>query len=461
MLTSIVILTLNNLDQTMRCLHSIRVFTNSPYELIFVDNGSTDGTTAWLAQQPDVKLIANGANRGFAAACNQGAAAAAGDHILLLNNDTIVSHNWLTVLLQCLHADERVGIVGPKSNFVIPLQKIPADVGSEGQYHLFAQSFNRHNPALWQDLAALSGFCMLLRRSTWERLGGFDEAFGVGGYEDIDLGYRALKAGLFLRLAGDAFVYHEGNRSFNSNAIDMYGVAAINRRLFIRKWGFNPERLILVHDPAFLPDRYASPHPHHAPQAPEVPSGWYGMGEDGCVYRIERGHKRPIHSFDTFCRLNLSFDRVGRCGSALLNSLPTGHPIDAGSFPYGYPDVFIARDPGGGLYSVCHGIRYPIESEATMIAVGLRPEDAIPLGYELIWSFGDGWPMRGNVWENFELHDYALYRGPNGGLYYSEGQRLRPLVWEETLTRFGWNQDRAAFIPPELFHRTPVGFPIH
>ncbi|MFC4596947.1 glycosyltransferase family 2 protein [Cohnella hongkongensis] len=460
MLTSIVILTLNNLDQTMRCLHSIRVFTNSPYELIFVDNGSTDGTVAWLSQQPDVKLIANGVNRGFAAACNQGAAAAAGDHIVLLNNDTIVSHHWLTVLLQCLHADERTGIVGPRSNFVLPLQKLEADVRQEGQYHLFAQSYNRHQPDLWQDLCALSGFCMLLRRSTWHRLGGFDEAFGVGGYEDIDLGYRALKAGLVLRLAGDAFVYHEGNQSFNANAIDVYGAAAANRRLFIRKWRFNPERLILIRDPAFLPDRYAPAHPHHPPRAPEIPSGWYGMAGDGCVYRIERGYKRPIHSYETFCRLNLSFERVGRCGDALLESLPTGLPIDAGSFPLGYPDVFLARDPGGGLYSVCCGIRYPIANDSTMCALGFRREEAIPLGYEQIRSLGDGWPIQGDVWENFELHDYVLFRGPSGGLYYSEGQRLRPLVWEETLARFGWSKERAVFLPPELFGRTPVGFPI-
>ncbi|MFC5405483.1 glycosyltransferase family 2 protein [Cohnella soli] len=460
MLTSILVLTLNNLDQTMRCLHSIRTFTDSPYELIFVDNGSTDGTVTWLAQQPDVKLVANGSNRGFAAACNQAAAMASGDHVLLLNNDTIVSHRWLSVMLQCLHGDNRVGIVGPKSNFVLPMQKIPAPVGSEGEYHLFAQGFNRHNPALWQDIGALSGFCMLLRRSTWLALGGFDEAFGVGGYEDIDLGYRALKAGLFLRLAGDVIVYHEGNRSFDVNAIDIYAVAAANRRLFIRKWRFNPERLILNHDPAFLPDRYASPHPHHAPQAPQLPSGWYGLADNGCVYRIERGRKRPIHSYETFQRFSLSLERVGRCGNAILDGLPDGAPIDAANFPAGYPDVYIARDPGGGLYSVGYGIRNPFRDENAFRTLGLRFEETIPVAYEQIWSLGEGWPIQGNVWEEHELYDYLLYRGPDGGLYYSEGQRLRPIVWEATLARFGWSMDRAIHLPKPLFDRTPIGFPI-
>ncbi|RED52884.1 GT2 family glycosyltransferase [Cohnella lupini] len=452
---------MNNLDQTLRCIHSIRTFTDSPYELIFVDNGSTDGSVAWLSQQPDVSLIANRTNKGFAAACNQGAALATGDHILLLNNDTIVSHRWLSVMLQCLHSNERIGIVGPKSNFVLPMQKIPADVSNEGQYHMFAQGFNRHNPSLWQDLTALSGFCMLLRKNTWISHGGFDELFGVGGYEDIDLGYRVLKSGLFLRLAGDAFVYHEGNRSFNANAIDTYGVAAVNRRNFIRKWGFNPERLILNHDPVFLPDRFASPHPHHAPLTPDLPSGWYGLADDGCVYRVERGYKRPVHSYDTFQSMNLSLDRVGRCGSALLHSLPTGIPIDLGNFPQGYPDVFIARDPGGGLHGVGYGIRYPIRNEASIQAIGLRAEEYIPVSYKQIWSLPEGWPLQGNVWEEHELYDHLLYRGPNGGLYYSEGQRLRPIVWEATLDRFGWNKNRAVIIPKSLFLRTPIGFPIH
>jgi GT2 family glycosyltransferase len=461
MLTSIIVLTLNNRDQTSRCLHSIRTFTDSPYELIFVDNGSTDGTVEWLSAQPDIKLIANGRNLGFAAACNQGATEASGDFILLLNNDTIVSHRWLSVLLQCLHADDRIGIVGPKSNFVLPLQKIDVDVSNEGRYHLFAQSYNRHNPALWQDLCALSGFCMLLRKSTWQALNGFNEAFAIGGYEDIDIGYRALKSGLFLRMAGDCFVYHEGNRSFSANEIDMYGVAAVNRRLFIRKWGFNPERLILNFDPAFLPDRYATPHPHHAPLSPEVPSGWYGMDMNGCVYRVERGRKRAIHSYDAFCRLNLSYDRVGRCGSALLHSLHDGPPLDAVSFPHGYPDVFIARDPAGGMHSISFGIRYPIRDEPSMAALGLRPEEAIPVPFEQLWSLPEGWPLRGNVWEEYELYDYRLFRGPNGGIYFSEGQRLRPLVWEETLTRYGWSSNNAVFLPAELFNRTPIGFPIH
>lgn len=460
MLTSIIILTLNNWDQTLRCLHSIRTFTDSPYELIFVDNGSTDGTVTWLSQQPDIKLIANPVNHGFAAACNQGAQLATGDHILLLNNDTVVSHHWLSVMLQCLHSDERIGIVGPKSNFVLPQQKIEVEVGSEGQVHLFSQSFNQHQPALWQNLGALSGFCMLMRRSTWVELGGFDEAFGVGGYEDIDLGYRALRAGLYLRLAGDAFVYHEGNRSFNSNAIDMYGIAAINRRLFIRKWGFNPERLILAHDPYFQPATYVSPHPHHAPLQLEIPSGWYALREDGCVYRIERGYKRPIHSYESFTRMSLSLDRVARCSAAILQNLPDGTPIDASSFPYGYPDVFIARDPHGGLHSIGYGIRYPIRNEHIPAVLGLRFEETIPISFEQLWSLPEGWPMQGDIWQEYELYDYLLVRGPNGGLYYSEGQRLRPIVWEETLNRFGWNKDRAIYIPVDLFQRTPLGFSI-
>ena len=90
-LTSIIIVTFNELDYTRQCVESIRRLTDEPYELIFVDNASTDGTVQYLECQPDAKVIRNSDNRGFPAAVNQGIAAASGSQVLLLNNDTIVT----------------------------------------------------------------------------------------------------------------------------------------------------------------------------------------------------------------------------------------------------------------------------------------------------------------------------------------------------------------------------------
>ena len=94
-LTSIIIPTYNQLEYTRWCLDSIRYYTGEPYELIVVDNGSTDGTVEYLWSQEDIRFIHNRENKGFAGGCNQGISHSAGDYVLLLNNDTVVASGWL------------------------------------------------------------------------------------------------------------------------------------------------------------------------------------------------------------------------------------------------------------------------------------------------------------------------------------------------------------------------------
>ena len=108
-LTSIVIVTHNQIDYTRQCLDSIARLTDEPYELIVVDNASTDGTVDYLRAKPGVRLIVNHTNRGFPAAVNQGIAAASGKQILLLNNDVIVTTGWLFRLLRRCMAIRRSG----------------------------------------------------------------------------------------------------------------------------------------------------------------------------------------------------------------------------------------------------------------------------------------------------------------------------------------------------------------
>jgi len=461
MLTSIVMLTMNGIDRTVRCVQSIRRFTDAPYELIVIDNGSTDGTIGWLYEQPDVRLVCNGTNVGFAAASNQGVAMAAGDLVLLLNNDTLVSPRWLSQLQAALLEHPSVGIVGPVSNFVIPMQLSELDFASDEAFFAFADRFNRHDPFRWRTVTAISGFCMLLRRSTWRQLGGLDEQFALGGYEDIDLAYRALKRGLTLRAAGDTYVWHEGNRSFKSNSLDAYSIASLNRKRFLRKWGFNPERLILHLDPGFLPNMFMHAHPHHPPIASALPGGWYGMNRDGAVYRVERGVKRGIASYEDFVRLNVPYSRVAHGADDLLLALPEGPPIrPLSGMLRDFPDVFCASDPQGGMHLVAYGIRYPFRGEASYRAFGFRAEEAVPLTPDQLHSLPEGWPIQGDVWEEHELIDHLLYAGPDGTLYYGEGQRLRPLTEEGALARYGWRRERAVPLPPHVLQRTPLGPPI-
>ncbi len=106
--TSIIILTYNELELTKKCLASIDQYTDKEeIELIIVDNGSSDGTREYISNLPDVKVILNEKNLGFAKGCNQGIEAAAGDNLLFLNNDTMVTKNWLTAMLRVLYQSEK------------------------------------------------------------------------------------------------------------------------------------------------------------------------------------------------------------------------------------------------------------------------------------------------------------------------------------------------------------------
>ncbi|NHM26784.1 glycosyltransferase family 2 protein [Desulfofundulus sp. TPOSR] len=238
-LTSIIILTLNGLGYTRQCLASIRKFTPQPYELVLVDNGSTDGTPAFLLRVPGARVILNRYNRGFAGGCNQGLVTAGGDNLLLLNNDTVVTPNWLGNMLACLHSRPDIGLVGPYSNYAGSGNQLPVNYSNIGQMLAFARQFNRPDPARWREHSAdwLSGFCLLTRREVVERVGLFDERFAFGGWEDVDYSRRVQAAGYKLYLAGDVFIHHYGHRSFVANDIPIGRVLAQNAALFAEKWG--------------------------------------------------------------------------------------------------------------------------------------------------------------------------------------------------------------------------------
>jgi len=237
-LTSIVILTHNQLAYTRSCLESIRQYTGqSPsYELIVVDNGSTDGTLAFLEGQADVRLIANPDNRGFPRAANQGIQAARGKQVLLLNNDTVVTTGWLERLLRALHSDPRIGLVGPCSNQVSGEQQVPAGYDDLGGLDGFAWDWGKAHDRQTEDTDRLVGFCLLIRREVIDKIGLLDEQFGVGCFEDDDYCRRAVQAGYRAVIARDAFVHHFGGRTFVGSGVDFAGLMRRNQELFEKKW---------------------------------------------------------------------------------------------------------------------------------------------------------------------------------------------------------------------------------
>jgi GT2 family glycosyltransferase/tetratricopeptide (TPR) repeat protein/2-polyprenyl-3-methyl-5-hydroxy-6-metoxy-1,4-benzoquinol methylase len=235
-LTSVVILTHNQLGCTRECVDSIRRLTDEPYEVVFVDNASSDGTVDYLRSLPDAKVIVNSENRGFPAAVNQGIEAARGDQILLLNNDTVVTTGWLWRLLRVLHTDPKFGLVGPCSNSVSGPQQVEVGYDALAGLDGFAWDWGKVHEGVLEETDRLVGFCLLIRRAVVDAIGGLDEQFGLGCFEDDDYCLRAKRAGYRAVIARDAFVHHYGGRTFVGSGVDYASLMRENERLFRAKW---------------------------------------------------------------------------------------------------------------------------------------------------------------------------------------------------------------------------------
>jgi glycosyltransferase involved in cell wall biosynthesis len=240
-LTSIIILTMNQLEYTQQCVESVRKHTSEPHEIVFVDNGSSDGTVPWLREQvtshANCRLIENATNRGFSQGCNQGIEASTGEYLLLLNNDVVVTDGWLGGLLECLTASPDVGVVGPMTNNISGIQRVRHnDYVSLDEMHEFARSFrtlHRHRRFVCRRIV---GFCMLFRRSLVDAIGALDTSFGTGNFEDDDFCLRSVLAGRHNRIAADVFVHHYGSRTFIGNGIDYQASLSGNMKIFDDKW---------------------------------------------------------------------------------------------------------------------------------------------------------------------------------------------------------------------------------
>ncbi|GIP24107.1 glycosyltransferase family 2 protein [Paenibacillus sp. J22TS3] len=243
--TSIIIPTYNGRELLMKCIDSIEAHTTHPFEIIVVDNGSTDGTVKALRSRAgSIRIGLHESNLGFARAVNTGLMMSKGRTIVLLNNDTLVTERWLSNLLLCLESSPEIGAVGPVTNYIGGEQQIEVPYREVSEMWPFAAAYNQSNPSRWQTTDRLAGFCLLMKREVWERSGYFDEGYRIGNFEDDDLMVRLRYLGRSLLIAGDTFIHHTGSMTMRTLGAEGYReVNEGNRQFFAEKWGNSFERL--------------------------------------------------------------------------------------------------------------------------------------------------------------------------------------------------------------------------
>jgi GT2 family glycosyltransferase len=233
---SVVIPAHNRAPLTRQCLETL---LRSPQERaalqpIVVDDASTDDTPDVLEEFGDrINIVRHDTNTGFAQSCNDGAAAARGDWLVFLNNDTLPTGPWLDTLLGYAESRPHVAVVGAKLLFRDGTVQHAGVVFSQKltPHHLYA-GFPGDHPAVNKSrpFQTVTAACALLRRSVFEQEGGFDPTF-VNGYEDTDLFFRFRRAGHEVHYCHKSSVYHLESVS------RVYGADDRNHELFMARWG--------------------------------------------------------------------------------------------------------------------------------------------------------------------------------------------------------------------------------
>jgi GT2 family glycosyltransferase/glycosyltransferase involved in cell wall biosynthesis len=240
---SAIVLTYNNIHLTMDCLESlVRNTDGVALEIVIVDNASSDGSRAflstWAAAHSNVKLILNDSNLGFAGGNNVGLAAATGDYLAILNNDTVVTRGWALRLINHLRHNPEIGVIGPVTNNIGNEARLTTHYRGIDEMHLEARSLTNPYRGEWFELSVAAFFCVMMPRSTYERCGPISEDYGVGFYEDDDYCRLVESVGLRVACAEDVFVHHYLSASFNKLGEERkLALLATNRAVYEAKWG--------------------------------------------------------------------------------------------------------------------------------------------------------------------------------------------------------------------------------
>lgn len=241
-LVSVVIPVYNKIEYTLACLDSIAEHPPSfPFEVIVVDDGSSDATQATLEERNDIVYVRNRENLGFVGSCNAGATAAKGRFLFFLNNDTTVVPGWLDSLVETVRRDPTIGLAGSK--LIYPdgrLQEAGGIVFEDASGWNFGRFGSPDAPSYGylRDVDYCSGAAILVARDLFEELGGFDPLYKPAYYEDTDLAFKVREqAGLRTVYQPLSQIFHfEGITSGTDLTTGVKAYQVANREKFLDRW---------------------------------------------------------------------------------------------------------------------------------------------------------------------------------------------------------------------------------
>ena len=265
----LVLLTWNHLEVTQSCLESLFAHTDLPSRLVIVDNGSDQtGVKEYLESiKPSgsirqVTLLRNEQDLGFSKGMNSGLRFCLSQnpapYLCVISNDVIFTQGWLSELVCVPEKNPTVGLVNPNSTnfgFYPPAKGNRQEVESKTRTdkRLVIDEINKYGVKIsysfkgrWQELGSCIGFCMLVKREVLEKIGLFDEVYGMAYYEDADLSKRAQSTGYICALARGSYVYHEQGESFGKHR-EKSSLFLKNEELFYSRWKMpKPGRLCYI-----------------------------------------------------------------------------------------------------------------------------------------------------------------------------------------------------------------------
>jgi GT2 family glycosyltransferase len=245
---SVVVVTYNAWEWTERALHALTTTTDIPYELVVVDNASSDQTRERLAEIDNARAVHEDVNRGFGVAANLGVMISRAPRVLLLNSDAMVQPGWLPPLTEVLDNEDDVAAVGARlDNVDGTLQEAGSICWGDGASDNYGDGDDPRRPEyrFRRDVDYLSAACLLVRRSAFCDAGGFDPVYHPAYYEDTDLAMRWRSTGLRVVYQPRSLAVHKRWASSGDRS-GMLSQLLRNRPIFVERWrdllGLRPQR---------------------------------------------------------------------------------------------------------------------------------------------------------------------------------------------------------------------------